>query len=140
MMPTAFWRLESRFTHFSESTNSMTLDQLIALLGSPATLATAVLIRESRSSLQGREFPFVMLALQCPRHLRWPSDEWFENFYKEATARYRIDSGRVYLTGPSLGGSGTWDIAARYPEMFAAIAPMSGFNTSHFDYAHTCRT
>ncbi len=82
---------------------------------------------------RGREFPFVMLAPQCPKHLRWSTDDWFENFYKEATARYRIDPGRVYLTGPSLGGSGTWYIAARYPETFAAIAPMSGF-TSHLDY------
>jgi predicted peptidase len=54
-------------------------------------------------------------------------------FYKEVTARYRIDTDRVYLTGPSLGGSGTWYIAARYPETFAAIAPMSGF-TSHLDF------
>jgi pimeloyl-ACP methyl ester carboxylesterase len=82
---------------------------------------------------RGREFPFVMLAPQCPEHLRWSTDDWFEAFYEDATARYRIDAGRVYLTGPSLGGSGTWYIAARYPETFAAIAPMSGF-TSHLDY------
>ncbi len=82
---------------------------------------------------RGREFPFVMLAPQCPRHLRWSTDDWFESFYEEAIARYRIDSDRVYLTGPSLGGSGTWYIATRYPDRFAAIAPMSGF-TSHVDY------
>jgi predicted peptidase len=39
---------------------------------------------------------------------------------------------RIYLTEPSLGGSGTWYLAARYPETFATIAPMSGF-TSHLD-------
>jgi pimeloyl-ACP methyl ester carboxylesterase len=81
----------------------------------------------------GREFPFIMLAPQSPEHLRWSTDDWFENFYKEATARYRIDADRVYLTGPSLGGSGTWYIAARYPELFAAIAPISGF-TSHLSF------
>jgi len=48
-------------------------------------------------------------------------------------ARYRIHADRIYLTGPSLGGSGTWHVAARYPETFAAIAPISGF-TSHVDY------
>ena len=74
-----------------------------------------------------------MLAPQCPEHLRWSTDDWFENFYKEVIARYRIDADRIYLTGPSLGGSGTWYIAARYPETFAAIAPISGF-TSHLDY------
>ncbi|MDH5235886.1 MAG: alpha/beta hydrolase-fold protein, partial [Gemmatimonadota bacterium] len=82
---------------------------------------------------RGREFPFIMLAPQSPEHLRWSTDDWFENFFKEVTARYRIDTDRVYLTGPSLGGSGTWYIAARYPGMFAAIAPISGF-TSHLDY------
>jgi pimeloyl-ACP methyl ester carboxylesterase len=82
---------------------------------------------------RGREFPFVMLAPQCPEHLRWSTDDWFESFYKEVTAKYRIDTDRVYLTGPSLGGSGTWYLAARYPGTFAAIAPMSGF-TSHLDY------
>lgn len=82
---------------------------------------------------RGREFPFIMLAPQCPEHLRWSTEDWFESFYKEATARYRIDADRVYLTGPSLGGSGTWYIAVRYPETFAAIAPMSGF-TSHLDF------
>jgi len=82
---------------------------------------------------RGREFPFVMLAPQCPEHLRWSTDDWFENFYREATGKYRFDPDRVYLTGPSLGGSGTWYIATRYPDRFAAIAPMSGF-TSHLDY------
>ncbi len=82
---------------------------------------------------RGREFPFIMLAPQCPEHLRWSTDDWFENFHREVTARYRIDPDRIYLTGPSLGGSGTWYIAARYPETFAAIAPISGF-TSHLDY------
>jgi pimeloyl-ACP methyl ester carboxylesterase len=82
---------------------------------------------------RGREFPFIMLAPQCPEHLRWSTDDWFENFYKEAAARYRFDADRIYLTGPSLGGSGTWYIATRYPDKFAAIAPMSGF-TSHLDF------
>ncbi len=82
---------------------------------------------------RGRELPFIMLAPQLPPHLRWSTDDWFENFKNDALARYRIDIDRIYLTGPSLGGSGTWYIAARYPETFAAIAPMSGF-TSHLDY------
>ena len=79
---------------------------------------------------RGRKFRFIMLAPQCPEHLRWSTDDWFENFYKEANARYRIDADRVYLTGPSLGGSGTWYIAARYPEIFAAVAPISGFTST----------
>jgi len=82
---------------------------------------------------RGREFPFIIISPQCPEHIRWSTDDWFENFYKEVTAKYRIDTNRVYLTGLSLGGSGTWYLAAKYPDKFAAIAPMSGF-TSHIDY------
>lgn len=82
---------------------------------------------------RGREFPFVIISPQCPEHIRWSTDNWFENLYKEVNDKYRIDTNRVYLTGFSLGGAGTWYIAAKYPDKFAAIAPMSGF-TSHMDY------
>ena len=80
-----------------------------------------------------REFPFIIVAPQCPINQRWSTDNWFENFYKEITSKYRVDSNKVYLTGVSLGGSGTWYLAIKYPEKFAAIAPMSGF-TRHIDY------
>jgi predicted peptidase len=39
---------------------------------------------------------------------------------------YRVDRDRVYLTGLSMGGFGTWDLAAAHPEKFAAIAPICG--------------
>jgi pimeloyl-ACP methyl ester carboxylesterase len=82
---------------------------------------------------RGREFPFIIAAPQCPVLIRWSTDNWFENFYQELKTKYRIDTSRVYLTGVSLGGSGTWYLAARYPDTFAAIAPMCGFS-SHMDY------
>jgi hypothetical protein len=82
---------------------------------------------------RGREFPFIVISPQCPLNIRWSTDNWFEYLYDEVTAKYRIDTSRVYLTGFILGGSGTWYIAAKYPDKFAAIAPMSGF-TSHMDY------
>ena len=82
---------------------------------------------------RGREFPFIVISPQCPEHIRWSTDHWFENFLREISARYRIDTTRVYLTGASLGGSGTWYLAIKYSGIFAAIAPMCGF-TSHMDY------
>ena len=82
---------------------------------------------------RGREFPFIIIAPQCPEHIRWSTDNWFDNLYKDVNDKYRIDTNRIYLTGFSLGGAGTWYIAAKYPDKFAAIAPMSGF-TSHMDY------
>jgi len=82
---------------------------------------------------RGRQFPFIIVAPQCPLNERWSTDNWFENFYKEITTKYRVDTNKIYLTGVSLGGAGTWYLAIKYPEKFAAIAPMSGF-TRHMDY------
>jgi predicted peptidase len=39
---------------------------------------------------------------------------------------YKTDKKRVYLTGLSMGGFGTWSLAAAYPERWAAIAPICG--------------
>jgi hypothetical protein len=82
---------------------------------------------------RGREFPFIIVAPQCPINRRWSTDNWFENFYKEVTTKFRVDTNKIYLTGVSLGGAGTWYLAIKYPEKFAAIAPISGF-TRHMDY------
>ncbi len=41
-------------------------------------------------------------------------------------ANYAVDSNRIYLTGLSMGGFGTWRLALRYPERFAAIVPIAG--------------
>ncbi len=45
---------------------------------------------------------------------------------KDVDRNYEIEESRIYLTGNSLGGLGTWTAAAQNPEMFAAIAPVSG--------------
>ena len=39
---------------------------------------------------------------------------------------YNVDADRIYLTGHSMGGYGTWSIAPKYPALFAAIAPIAG--------------
>lgn len=82
---------------------------------------------------RGRNFQFMVVAPQCPKHLRWSAEDWFESFYYDLIKKYRVDTNKVYLTGVSLGGSGTWYLATKYPDKFAAIAPMSGF-TRHMDY------
>lgn len=68
----------------------------------------------------------IVISPQCPSNRNWTAGSWFESFYKELKDKYNIDPSRVYLTGMSLGGFGTWDIASRYPEYFAAIMPLCG--------------
>lgn len=55
-----------------------------------------------------------------------------------ATKMLKPDPTRVYLTGHSMGGHGTWQVGAHYPDRFAAIAPCSGWE-SMFSYAGTPR-
>ena len=45
---------------------------------------------------------------------------------KQVIATGKVDASRIYVTGLSMGGMGTWDILAREPELFAAAVPMSG--------------
>ncbi len=75
---------------------------------------------------RGRNLPFIVIAPQCPADKRWETDDWFDSFLAEIKSRYRIDTNRVYLTGLSLGATGTWYLAMKYPSVFAAIAPVSG--------------
>lgn len=75
---------------------------------------------------RGRSIPFVVIAPQCPVDKRWETDDWFDTFFDEISRRYRVDTSRIYLTGLSLGASGTWYLAIKHPSTFAAIAPISG--------------
>ncbi len=71
------------------------------------------------------DFPFIVISPQCPTGLRW-SPAWIKSLLDEAEGKLRVDESRVYLTGFSMGGYGTWDTAVAYPERFAAIAPIAG--------------
>jgi predicted esterase len=46
-----------------------------------------------------------------------------------ATKRYQPDPEKIYLTGHSMGGHGTWYLGATYPDKWAAIAPCAGYPT-----------
>src|SRR5262245_8852001 len=66
------------------------------------------------------DFPFVIVSPQCPEGQVW-STEVLLGLLDHAIKNYAIDPNRVYLTGLSMGGYGTWDLGLRYPERFAAI-------------------
>lgn len=75
---------------------------------------------------KGKKLDFIVVAPQCPWGQNWASENWFDTIYAEISEQHRIDPSRVYLTGMSLGGFGTWELANRYPHIFAAIAPLCG--------------
>jgi predicted peptidase len=76
---------------------------------------------------QGNGFDFIVVSPQCPNDLWWHEQtDVLINLLDEIEAKYRVDTDRVYLTGLSMGGFGTWSLAQRYPQRFAAIAPICG--------------
>jgi len=73
------------------------------------------------------DFPFIILAPQEEHDGEW-SPEQLDDWLMLAEKGLPVDRRRVYLTGLSRGGQGTWDFAMRYPHLFAAIAPVSGYS------------
>ena len=71
------------------------------------------------------DFPFVVISPQCPDDRWWQTDD-LAVFIDRVLAGLSIDEDRVYLTGLSMGGFATWQLAAEHPEKFAAIAPICG--------------
>lgn len=74
---------------------------------------------------QGTNFPFVVVAPQCPTGERWQTDALLR-LLDDLTARHAVDTNRLYVTGLSMGGYGTWSLGLAAPGRFAAIAPICG--------------
>lgn len=75
----------------------------------------------------GHDLPFIVVSPQCPADSHWTLHiDALNALLKNVIANYLADENRVYLTGMSLGGAGTWFLAGAYPERFAAIAPLCG--------------
>lgn len=74
-----------------------------------------------------KDFPFIVVSPQCPEDDWWTEKvEVLINLLDDIVSRYKVDKERIYLTGLSMGGYGTWSLASAYPERFAAIAPICG--------------
>ncbi len=89
------------------------------------------------------KYPAIIILPQCPKNKRWVEVDW--SLKKSAMPKnmsdpmrltvallmstikkYPIDTNRIYVTGLSMGGFGTWDIIARFPDLFAAAIPICG--------------
>lgn len=77
---------------------------------------------------QKKEFPFILVSPQCPPGQIW-DDAALLALLDHVRDRFRVDTHRVYLTGLSMGGYGTWSLGLKRPERFAAIAPVCGGGT-----------
>ncbi|MCP5520546.1 MAG: alpha/beta hydrolase [Verrucomicrobiales bacterium] len=71
------------------------------------------------------DFPFILVSPQCPEGQTWDNDTLLA-LLDQVMGKYSVDPGRVYLTGLSMGGFGTWSLGIAHPEKFAAIAPICG--------------
>ena len=83
---------------------------------------------------EDKAFPFIIASPQCPKDGWWASDiqvAALDALLSDLTTRYTVDPDRIYLTGLSMGGYGTWRLAADYPERFAALAPVCGGGDPH---------
>jgi predicted peptidase len=74
----------------------------------------------------GEKLQFIIVSPQIERGMYWGPDS-LRDFLADITREYKVDKKRIYLTGLSIGGKGTWETAMKYPELFAAIAPVSGW-------------
>jgi predicted peptidase len=76
---------------------------------------------------EGRQFPCIIVSPQCPLDAWGPAQvPTLEALLDDVESRYSIDKHRVYLTGLSMGGFGTWALAFDQPDRFAALAPVCG--------------
>ena len=91
-----------------------------------------------------RDYPCFVLAPQCRDGRRWADFDWSDKTsvpqkpeptadlaaavaaLDAVTRSEPVDPDRVYLTGLSMGGYGSWDLAARMPDRFAAVMPICG--------------
>lgn len=89
------------------------------------------------------KYPCFVIAPQCPEGDQWVDAPWSADSHKmreqptkpmqlsldlvtSLQAEFSIDERRLYVTGLSMGGFGTWDALQRYPNRFAAAVPICG--------------
>jgi predicted peptidase len=75
------------------------------------------------------DFPAIAISPQCPQDGWWGAElqlDALEGLLDQVKKKYRVDPDRVYLTGLSMGGYGTWALAMRQPKRFAALVPICG--------------
>ena len=70
-------------------------------------------------------FGFIVVSPQCPKGTYWKVDDVMQ-IIEKIQSDFNVDGSRTYLTGLSMGGYGSWALAAKHPSRFAAVVPICG--------------
>jgi predicted peptidase len=92
------------------------------ILPTQVGVATAIRMHQDR-------FPCIVVIPQCRKDSWWTSPAMEAQALKaldQSIREFKGDPDRIYLTGLSMGGYGTWSLALKYPGKFAALAPICG--------------
>lgn len=77
--------------------------------------------------IKDNDYECMVIMPQCQEGSFWAARvESIGKFIEQIKEEFNVDQDRVYLTGLSMGGYGTWFTAMAYPHIFAAIAPVCG--------------
>ena len=78
---------------------------------------------------RGEKLPYILLSPQCPKEDNWSSSTQQSRLIElldSIVDKFGGNKDRIYLTGLSMGGSGSWRMAADYSKRFAAVVPICG--------------
>lgn len=80
-----------------------------------------------RFAREGEDYPFILVAPQVPtEHVWFAYIETLNDWLDHLTLTLPVDKNRIYLSGLSNGGIGTWLWATHNPDRFAALIPVCG--------------
>lgn len=111
--------------------------------GSDNTVTLVHAAKDLANPARRAKYPAYVVIPQCPKDKKWSEVDWakesselpekpsdsmqsLKELLDEMIENAGVDRNRVYITGLSMGGYGTWDAIARYPDFFAAAAPICG--------------
>ena len=77
----------------------------------------------------GKSYPMIVVSPHAPR-MGWDVPT-LNALLDEIVATHKVDKDRIYVSGLSMGGFGTWSLAAAHPDKFAAIVPICGGGDPH---------
>ncbi len=109
------------FLHGSGEAGNNNETQLVS--GGPAALSHPLLQAQHPSFVLCPQIPF-RAQWGFGLNNNWPPQALF-GLLGQLQKEFNVDAHRIYITGLSLGGFGTWDMIGRYPDLFAAAVPVS---------------